>query len=271
MNNESKFLTVGEIAKKMNVSVRTIQYYDQIGLLSPSAYTEGKRRLYSMKDYVILHQIVNLKELGFSLNEIKERLMPANNVEQIDKYLKSQEEIINEEIKKLKANYEVISKFRKEMNKMKKLDWELFVEILSMLRNKDEYYWIVKYFDKNIYNRMKEKYSKEKGDKFISNMIDLTEKALVLKVEEFSVDSDEGYSLAKQWWDEIMRFSNGDMDVIKEMTKLEKEDMESINNEFMKKYKKVEDFISKALLNYFEKNNIDFSINGGGEEDNDRS
>ena len=37
--------TVGELAKHMKVSVRTLQYYDQQGLLKPSGYTEGKRRL----------------------------------------------------------------------------------------------------------------------------------------------------------------------------------------------------------------------------------
>lgn len=44
------FMTVGELAKKMNVSVRTLQYYDKEGLLSPSAESEGGRRLYTDKD-----------------------------------------------------------------------------------------------------------------------------------------------------------------------------------------------------------------------------
>ena len=58
------FMTVGEVAKKMGVTVRTLQYYDKEGLLSPSAESEGGRRLYTDKDLVMLHQIISLKSLG---------------------------------------------------------------------------------------------------------------------------------------------------------------------------------------------------------------
>ena len=53
------FMTVGELAKKMNVTVRTLQYYDKEGVLSPSAESEGGRRLYTDKDLVLLHQILS--------------------------------------------------------------------------------------------------------------------------------------------------------------------------------------------------------------------
>ena len=42
--------TTGELAKKCNVSVRTIQYYDERGILVPTDLTEGGRRLFSEKD-----------------------------------------------------------------------------------------------------------------------------------------------------------------------------------------------------------------------------
>ena len=61
------FMTVGQVAKKMGVTVRALQYYDKEGLLSPSAESEGGRRLYTDKDLVKLHQIISLKSLGFSL------------------------------------------------------------------------------------------------------------------------------------------------------------------------------------------------------------
>lgn len=61
------YMTVGEVAKKIGVTVRTLQYYDKEGLLSPSAESEGGRRLYTDKDLVILHQIISLKSLGWIL------------------------------------------------------------------------------------------------------------------------------------------------------------------------------------------------------------
>ena len=67
-------MTVGELAKEANVSVRTLQYYDKIDILKPSSFSEGGRRLYNSKDMALLHQIITLKSLGFSLNDIKDRI-----------------------------------------------------------------------------------------------------------------------------------------------------------------------------------------------------
>ena len=73
-----KYMTVGEVAKKMGVSVRTLQYYDREGILCPSAVSEGGRRLYSDKDVVRLHQVLSLKSLGFSLGEIRTKLVAVD-------------------------------------------------------------------------------------------------------------------------------------------------------------------------------------------------
>lgn len=77
------YMTVGEVAKKMDVTVRTLQHYDREGLLSPSSMSEGGRRLYTDKDIVKLHQILSLKHLGFSLDDIKNRLIPLDTPDEI--------------------------------------------------------------------------------------------------------------------------------------------------------------------------------------------
>lgn len=51
------YMTVGEAAKKMGITVRTLQYYDKKGILSPSAESEGGRRLYTNKELIILRQM----------------------------------------------------------------------------------------------------------------------------------------------------------------------------------------------------------------------
>lgn len=76
-------LMVGELAKKMGISVRTIQYYDKEGLLKPSAISEGGRRLYSHKDIIKLHQILSFKSLGFSLKEIKSKIFSLDNPQEV--------------------------------------------------------------------------------------------------------------------------------------------------------------------------------------------
>jgi DNA-binding transcriptional MerR regulator len=65
---------VGDLAKLTGLTVRTLRYYDQIGLLSPSGQTESGHRLYSESNLSRLHQILSLKELGLSLEEVKSAL-----------------------------------------------------------------------------------------------------------------------------------------------------------------------------------------------------
>ncbi|MEE1087257.1 MAG: MerR family transcriptional regulator [Schaedlerella sp.] len=64
-------MTVNEVSKLTGVSIRTLQYYDTIGLLKPSQYTESGYRLYDNTSLERLQQILLFKELEFSLKEIK--------------------------------------------------------------------------------------------------------------------------------------------------------------------------------------------------------
>lgn len=71
---ENSIFTIGEFAHESGVSVRTLRYYDSIGLLIPSDYSEGGHRLYSKGDLTIFKKIKALQFLGFSLKDIKEML-----------------------------------------------------------------------------------------------------------------------------------------------------------------------------------------------------
>jgi len=65
-------MTVHEVSKLAGVSIRTLQYYDKIGLLHPTGYTDAGYRLYDDADLERLQQILLFRELEFPLKEIKE-------------------------------------------------------------------------------------------------------------------------------------------------------------------------------------------------------
>ncbi len=65
-------MIVSEVSKLTGVSIRTLQYYDTIGLLKPSKYTGSGYRLYDDTALERLQQILLFRELEFSLNEIKD-------------------------------------------------------------------------------------------------------------------------------------------------------------------------------------------------------
>ncbi|MGN1030107.1 MAG: MerR family transcriptional regulator [Butyricicoccaceae bacterium] len=67
-------MTVKEVSRLSGVSVRTLHYYDQIGLLTPSRKTEAGYRIYEAEQLERLWQILLFRTLGFSLEEIRTML-----------------------------------------------------------------------------------------------------------------------------------------------------------------------------------------------------
>lgn len=67
-------MTIKEASRLAGVSIRTLQYYDKIGLLHPTGYTESGYRLYDDTALETLQQILLFRELEFPLKEIKEIL-----------------------------------------------------------------------------------------------------------------------------------------------------------------------------------------------------
>src|SRR4051794_29342440 len=65
---------VGELAKATGLTVKTLHHYDEIGLLRPSGHTDAGHRLYCKRDLGRLQQILSLRLLGFSLEQIGDAL-----------------------------------------------------------------------------------------------------------------------------------------------------------------------------------------------------
>jgi MerR family transcriptional regulator, thiopeptide resistance regulator len=67
-------LKVGELAKRTGLTVRALHHYDEIGLLKPSLKTDAGHRLYTARDVARLQQVLSLRQLGFSLEQVRDCL-----------------------------------------------------------------------------------------------------------------------------------------------------------------------------------------------------
>ena len=74
MTSEPTTMHIGELAERTGLSLRTLRHYDDVGLVSASARTEGGFRLYTDADFSRLMVIRRMKPLGFSLDEMAELL-----------------------------------------------------------------------------------------------------------------------------------------------------------------------------------------------------
>ncbi|EJV73677.1 MerR family transcriptional regulator [Bacillus cereus] len=91
---------INKVGELTGVTVRTLRYYDKIGLLKPASKTEGGHRLYTNEEIKKLQQVQFLKKIGFSLHEIKNML--ASSEWDWSESLKSQLSFVIKEQENLK-------------------------------------------------------------------------------------------------------------------------------------------------------------------------
>lgn len=105
--------TIGELSKRTGVTVRTLDYYDEIHLIAPSSKTDGGHRLYSDDDVLKLERVLAMKYMGFSLGHIKNILEQSSTTwqeaiqEQLDMIRREQQRLQTLEEALLGVSYSI--------------------------------------------------------------------------------------------------------------------------------------------------------------------
>jgi len=129
---------IGELANQTGITVRTLHHYHQTGLLIPSEFTDSRHRLYTKPDIARLQQILSLKQMGFSLEEIRsfiERpiynpiVVVQTQLENITKQIKLQE--------KLRFELEQLHKL---LRNNQEIGAEQFIKLIEVIRMNGQNY-----------------------------------------------------------------------------------------------------------------------------------
>ena len=243
------FMTVGEVAKKMGVTVRTLQYYDKEGLLSPSAESEGGRRLYTDKDLVTLHQIISLKSLGFSLDDIKGRLISLETPADIANALAEQADDIRQKIEQLKVSLSAIEQLKAEVLQMQTVNFKKYADIIVNLQMENDSYYLIKRFDDDTLDHIRSQFDKESGLDFMDRFNRLSDEIVQLQKENVPPESEKCQQVVKEYWGLIMEFTNGDMSMLPKL--MEVGNIDTATNAWEERQKIVNDYIDPALQVYF--------------------
>ena len=249
------YMTVGEVAKKMDVTVRTLQHYDKEGLLSPSATSGGGRRLYTDKDIVKLHQILSLKHLGFSLDDIRDRLIPLDTPAGVAQVLSEQVAVVREKIASLTESLSRIEALKTEVIEMQSVDFKKYADIIINLEMKNDFYFLIKYFDSETLDRIRSRFDKESSIIFLQKFLHIQDEAIRLQDAGVPAGSPAGLQLAKGYWDLILEFTGGDATMLPTLMQIGEND--EVNQERRQKQAKAKAFIEPALGAYF----LDAGIN----------
>lgn len=128
--------TTGEAAKLCGVSVRTVQYYDARGILSPTDLTEGGRRLYSEADLNKLRIICFLRDLDLPINSIGKFLESEDPGSTLEILLDQQEQLLREEIQLRQDRLEKLNAIRLGLKTAEDFSVETVGDIAHMMESK---------------------------------------------------------------------------------------------------------------------------------------
>ncbi|HLZ55579.1 MAG TPA: MerR family transcriptional regulator [Ktedonosporobacter sp.] len=258
-----------QFAQKAAVSVRTLRFYDKVGLLSPSSHTEAGYRLYTEADFFRLQRILALKFLGFSLGEIKQCLSIGPTV--LLESLAMQKAMMQEKKEQLDTIIQAIDETEKLLQTNTD-DWEAIVRVIQVMQTEQNNDWRKKYFTEEQLQQMedlsKKHYSEEQRQQIAEWGKDYTEEdqqvatqqwaTLIAELRRIIADgqdpaSPEAQALAEQWYNLVQQFTHGDEGILNSLANMYKDlhTMPAEQRPFTMPYNQEESaFMCKALAMY---------------------
>jgi DNA-binding transcriptional MerR regulator len=158
---------VREFARLTKVTVRTLHYYDQIGLLRPSFERPNGYRVYTDADLLRLQQVVTLKFMGFSLKQIKE-LLDSKGYEAV-KSLRVQSRAIRDEIARLKEAARAVDGVLKLLETKGGIHRQKLIKIMEVIQMGED---VKKTWHEKFYTEAELKEFQEVGKKYTPEMIE---------------------------------------------------------------------------------------------------
>lgn len=207
---ENRTWKVGDLSKLTGLTIRTLHHYDEIGLLHPSFHTAAGHRLYVEADIVKLQQIMSLKELDFSLEEIKEFF--ENSEYNPKEVIEMQLERLKEEIRRKEELKQQLQELWEVFHSWQKPTLDQFINSIELIKNQS------KYFTQEQRNKMKKHYDKLRNAE-AKELADIWSKLNSLLQAEMErgtpTDNPRVIELAKKWREGINLFTGGDIEIIK--------------------------------------------------------
>ena len=230
---DQRLYRTGQFAQKASVSIRTLRYYDKEGLLAPSQYSESGYRLYTDADLVNLQQILALKFLGFSLDEIKALLRPTAVPQSLGDVLAQQKEMMRAKRVQLDGIIQAIDETAKLLRDGE-CDWDSLVRVIQAIQMEQNKDWAKKYFTPEQLEQMQhlseESYSDEARERMAARGIVWTEEdqkrvdvqwasvnADVARLADANADpaGEEAQDVATRYSNLISAFTGGDPEITK--------------------------------------------------------
>lgn len=246
--NDKKLFQPREFAKLSGVTVRTLHHYDRLGLLKPSRYTRAGFRLYLEDDFARLEQIVALKFIGFSLNEIKNIL--KRGTMNLETTLRQQRQAIEEKRDRLELAVKAIQRAEYVVATSRAPGWETFAKIIEVITMQSNMDWTKKYYSEEAQREIQKRAASipreviEEGQREWATLISEVQAAVGAGEDPASEKSQQ---LAARWSELVKGFTGGNPEIQKGLNRMYS-DRENWPASMPKPFStEVQDFIAKAM------------------------
>lgn len=126
------FYSSGEFAKMAHITKKTLRYYDAHNILKPSYLTPYGARFYSDEDFARLQQILLLKYLGFSLDDIREMTINDSDYHFMADALKLQRKLVQDKIEQLQLVERAIQDTSKAIEEEHSVNWSQMLKLIHL-------------------------------------------------------------------------------------------------------------------------------------------
>lgn len=253
MDKEQHLFSTGELANMVGVSLRTLQYYDEQNLLKP-ILTEGGRRRYTRENVLRLEQILFLKSCGFSLEEIKDKIMDLKTASDFKRVFSQQRKVLTEQIESLNHTVEMLDTAIAETPDGEEINIDRMVMIMESMKRGNPYTFVVRYFDdEQLKNYALRLIGAPDNMDYIKDIFNRLEQLYETNADPAGED---GQELAKRWWAMANQFTEGDVKLLKSLIYVGR-DIQNWPDEVENVKKPIENFLVKALRIYFQTHDIE--------------
>ena len=126
------YYSSGEFARMAGVTLRTIRYYDKQNILKPSLVSEAGARFYTDEDFARLQQILLLKYLGFSLDDIREMTVADSDYHFMLDSLKIQLKLVQDRIEQMQLVEQAIKDTTESIQEEHTVDWSRMLNLIHL-------------------------------------------------------------------------------------------------------------------------------------------
>ncbi len=126
------YYTSGQFAKMAHISVRTVRFYDKQNILKPSFVNESGARFYTDEDFVRLQQILLLKYLGFSLEDIRNMTVGELDKQMLRNSLRLQQKLVKDQIEQMQMVVQAIDDTTEALDCNQEIDWAQMMNLIHL-------------------------------------------------------------------------------------------------------------------------------------------